>query len=82
MLEADDIMAWNFYQREATPFVREFGLMDARIADVPFDGVARSIFIEKLSAVHGAMMERDAKAAKDEAGKETPEMVIEGSENA
>jgi hypothetical protein len=80
-METDDIAAWNFYQREATPFVRKFGLMDARIADVPFDGVARSIFIEKLSAVHGATMERDAREAKDEASGEKPEVVIEGSEN-
>jgi len=81
MLEADDVAAWNFYMREATPFVREFGLMDGRIADMPYDGVAKSVFIDKLSAVHGALMERDAKAAKDEAGKETPEVVIAGAEN-
>jgi hypothetical protein len=56
--------------------------MDGRIADMPYDGVAKSIFIEKLSAVHDAMMERDARAAREAEGKETPEVVIAGSENA
>ena len=73
-------MAWNFYQRTAKTFVRDFGLMDGRIADMNYDGVAKSIFIDKLSAVHDAMMERDARAAK-EAGEDKPEVFAEGDEN-
>jgi hypothetical protein len=80
MLEGDDIMAWNFYMTEATPFVRDFGLMNGRIAEIPFEGVAKSIFVKKLSAVHNAVMEHAASMAKEETG-EKPEVVIEGSEN-
>ena len=65
----------------ATPFVRDFGLMDGRIAGMPYEGVAREIFIQKLSAVHGAVMEHAAKVANEDAGKEKPDFEVEGSEN-
>jgi hypothetical protein len=68
----------------ATPYVRDFGLMADCLKDLGIEGVAnKSIFREKQSALHAALMERDAARAKKEgAGKEDPEMVIEGSENA
>lgn len=79
-LEADDVAAWNFYQQEATPFAREFGLMDVRIAELSFDGVARSIFVAKLSAIHNAMTDHAERKAK-EAGEDKPEPFAEGDEN-
>ena len=82
MLEADDIAAWNFYMTTATPYVRDFGLMADCLKDLGIEGVAnKSIFREKQSALHTALMERDAARAKKEGGEEKPEVVIEGSEN-
>ncbi len=75
-LEADDVAAWNFYQRTATAFVRDFGLMDSRIREMKIKGVAREIFLEKLSAIHDAHIERHA----GEGGKTKGED-IEGDEN-
>jgi hypothetical protein len=72
--------AWNFYMSEATPFARDFGLMDSRIAEMPYEGVAKSVFIQKLSAIHSAMMEHAAKSAKDDT-EEKPEIMIAGGEN-
>jgi hypothetical protein len=80
-MEADDMTAWNFYMRTATPFVRDFGLMNGRIADMPYEGVAREIFVEKLSAVHNAIMERVVAAAKEDGDEEKPQIVLEGNEN-
>lgn len=81
-MESDDAEAWNFYMTNATLFVRDYGLMDGRIAALTFDGVAnKDIFIQKLSAVHGAMMEHAAKGANEDAGKEKPDFEVEGSEN-
>lgn len=73
-------MAWNFYMTEATPFARDFGLMNGRIAEIPFESVAKSIFVQKLSAVHNAVMEHAAREAKEETG-EKPDFVVTGAEN-
>ncbi len=73
--------AWNFYMRSATPFVRDFGLMDGRIAEMPYEGVAKDIFIEKLSAVHNAVMARAVAEAKEDGDEEKPQIVLEGNEN-
>ncbi len=63
----------------ATPYVRDFGLMADCLKDLGIEGVAnKSIFREKQSALHNALMERDAARAKKE---EDPGVVIEGAEN-
>jgi hypothetical protein len=66
----------------ATPYVRDFGLMADCLKDLGIEGVAnKSIFREKQSALHAALMERDAARAKKEGGEEKSEITIEGTEN-
>lgn len=76
------MFVWNFYMRTATPFVKDFGLMNDRIRDVGISGVAnKGIFLEKLSAIHNAVMEWANGEASKEAGRKKPDFVVEGSEN-
>lgn len=79
-LEADDAAAWNFYWENARAFVREFGLMEARIAELSYEGVAKSIFLERLSAIHDMVKEKRAQVAREPA-EEKPAVTIEGAEN-
>jgi hypothetical protein len=79
-LGADDAVAWNFYWENARAFVREFGLMEMRIAEMSYEGVAKSIFIERLSAIHEMVIGKRAEAAREPA-EEKPAVTIEGSEN-
>jgi hypothetical protein len=66
----------------ATPFVREFGLMTGMLDRYgPEDGVAKMIFVQKVSAVHDAIAAKISKVAQ--ARRQKPENIItlEGDEN-
>lgn len=56
-LEADDMAAWSFYCRNATPFIEKYGLMGSRLAEYGLSGVAKDIFIDRLSTIHEAICE-------------------------
>lgn len=47
----------------ATPFVRDFGLMPERVAECGFDGVAKSIFMARLNVIHESIIEAAQKRA-------------------
>jgi hypothetical protein len=75
------VAAWNFYFRNVSAFVREYGIMPMRIADTGYEGVAKEIFIQKCSAVHDMVTRKGAAKAAARAGQEDPAVTIEGSEN-
>lgn len=79
-LGADDTAAWNFYWENARAFVREFGLMESRIAKLSYEGVAELIFMDRLCAIHDMVIRKREEAAREPA-EERPAMTIEGAEN-
>lgn len=82
IMEDDDTAAWNFYMQTATPFVKEFGLMNDLVREMGVEGVAnKTIFLGKLSAIHNAVMEWATREAAKDAGKEKPDFMAEGSDN-
>ena len=56
-LKEDEAMAWNFYNANATAFVREFGLMTERLRRTGLGEAARDVFIGRLSAIHQAVLD-------------------------
>lgn len=55
-LESDDAEAWNFYCHNATAFVEEFGLMPGLIEGLGLCGVAKDIFLARLSRIHSTVL--------------------------
>jgi hypothetical protein len=84
-MEDDDVEAWNFYWRNAVPFVQDYGLMGERVRRLGLTGVAREIFEDKLSAIHNKKLERQVRDMKEDAeagAKRKPgDITLVGSEN-
>ena len=76
---------WNFYWRNAVPYVQEFGLMEGRMRRLGMAGVAREIFEDKLSAIHNKHLEvqvRNMKEDQEAGAKRKPgDITLTGSEN-
>lgn len=83
-MEDDDVEAWNFYWRNSTPYVQEFGLMEGRMRRLGIRGVAREIFEDKLSAIHNKKLERQVRDMKEEQETQTKRdhaYIMTGDEN-
>ncbi len=62
-------MAWNFYQENATAFVREFGLMPGRIARAGLGSAANDVFVARLGLIHATVLEARARSEAEAAEK-------------
>lgn len=50
--------------RSAVPFVQEYGLMPVLLSDMGFKGVAKEVFLLRLSAIHDAILGMRVRAAE------------------
>jgi hypothetical protein len=51
-----DRFAWAWYATNASLFVQEYGLMPKLIDDLALEGVARDLFIARLSLIHSTIV--------------------------
>jgi len=84
-MEASDVRAWNFYWQNATSYVKEFGLMNERMARLGLMGTEREIFETMLSAIHDKHLEaqvRNMREDQEAGGKRKPgDLALTGDEN-
>jgi hypothetical protein len=57
-------MAWKFYNENATPFARDFGLMPRAIAGTRLEGVGLTVFQQRLSLIHDTVLLIQARGEK------------------
>lgn len=55
-LEGDELEAWVFYCRAATPLSAEFGLMPMLLDRTGLKGVDLTLFISRLSLIHSEIL--------------------------
>jgi hypothetical protein len=55
--------------------------MSSRLDDLRIEGVAKDVFIQKLSALHDVATRKASDQAKREGSEEQPAIVLSGSEN-
>lgn len=67
VIDGDDLAVWNFYCRNATSFVKDFGLMEGRIRRLRLTAAAAELFNEKLDLIHEKVTEMAIGEARKQA---------------
>jgi hypothetical protein len=67
-MEGEDWFAWNFYERNATGFIKDFGLMNDRINKFEFDEITEELFMIKLSLIHQSIISIHQKEQSEKYG--------------
>jgi len=68
-METENAEAWNFYCRNATGFVRDFGLMHGLLSEYLGPAVSQArkeIFMAKLSLIHHKIIEEQARDQREQ----------------
>jgi hypothetical protein len=53
-LESDEVETLSFYNRNATRFVRDFGMMPSLLGGIGLAGVGMEVFLARMDVIHEA----------------------------